>query len=178
MLRLAQSTALSLHRSMSRDAAPAGAAALKVRTTPSAVASEPGADSAAPQVLFCGLEFNDGFKLTAKELAADPRFDVAACKREDVAAHIADAHIAVRGRARCRIGPTAGARPTARSTPRRFAASKSAELTCLPRCVSQVPLMTRLDAQLLARAPALRYVLQFGVGLEARCVVRPPQTAR
>ena len=38
--------------------------------------------------------------------------------------------------------------------------------------------MTRLDAQLLARAPALRYVLQFGVGLEARCVVRPPRTAR
>jgi hypothetical protein len=50
----------------------------------------------ATQVLFCGLEFNDGFKLTAKELEADPRFDVTACRREDVAAHIADAHIAVR----------------------------------------------------------------------------------
>ena len=68
---------------------------------------EPGADSAPPQVLFCGLEFNDGFKLTAKELAADPRFDVVACKREDVNAHIADAHIAVRGRVRCRVGPPA-----------------------------------------------------------------------
>lgn len=47
-------------------------------------------------MLFCGLEFHDGFKLTAKELATDPRFDVTACRREDVAAHIADAHIAVR----------------------------------------------------------------------------------
>ena len=87
-------------------------------------------------MLFCGLEFNDGFRLTAKELASDPRFDVAACPREDVAARIADAHIAV-------------------------------------------PLMSRLDAQMLARAPALRYVLQFGVGLEARCVAlrstQPPK---
>ena len=32
--------------------------------------------------------------------------------------------------------------------------------------------MLRLDAQLLARAPALRYVLQFGVGLEVRCAAR------
>ena len=63
-------------------------------------------------MLFCGMEFNDGFKLTAKELAADPRFDVVACKREDVEAHITDAHIAVRGRVRCCVGPPAGARPT------------------------------------------------------------------
>ena len=36
--------------------------------------------------------------------------------------------------------------------------------------------MSRLDAQLLARAPALRYVLQFGVGLEARRVAQHPRS--
>jgi hypothetical protein len=65
------------------------------------------------QVLFCGMEFNDGFKLTAKELATDPRFDVVACNREDVEAHIADAHIAVRWRVRCCLGPPLDARLTA-----------------------------------------------------------------
>ena len=52
-------------------------------------------------MLFCGQEFNDGFKLTAIELAGDPRFDVVCCRREDVDAHIAGAHIAVRGRLAC-----------------------------------------------------------------------------
>ena len=47
-------------------------------------------------MLFCGLEFNDGYALTARELAGDARFVVAACAREDVGKHIADAHIAVR----------------------------------------------------------------------------------
>ena len=56
-------------------------------------------------MLFCGLEFNDGFKLTAKELEHDPRFAVTACRREDVAANITDAHIAVRGRACCADTP-------------------------------------------------------------------------
>jgi phosphoglycerate dehydrogenase-like enzyme len=28
--------------------------------------------------------------------------------------------------------------------------------------------MTRFDAELLSHAPRLRYILQFGVGLEAR----------
>jgi hypothetical protein len=177
MRRLAQSAALSLRRNMSRDAAPASASSpCKVRTHhgASAAALRPRArllltrraTPHATQVLFCGLEFHDGFKLTAKELAADPRFDVTACRREDVAAHIADAHIAVRG--------APGAHTSLPAASRR---APGADVHGVARV--QVPLMSRLDAQLLARAPALRYVLQFGVGLEARRVaLHAPSVAR
>ena len=48
------------------------------------------------QVLFCGLEFHDGYALTAAQLAGDARFHVTRCAREDVATHIADAHLAAR----------------------------------------------------------------------------------
>lgn len=76
-------------------------------------------------MLFCGHEFRDGFVFTREALAGDERFVVTSCAREDVAAHVLDADMAV-------------------------------------------PLMTPVDAPLLAAATRLRYVLQFGVGLEAR----------
>ena len=79
-----------------------------------------------PRVLFCGLEFEDGYAHTRAYVDDnDLDVDVARCAREDVAREIS-------------------------------------------RCDVAVPLMTKLDAELLkiGAAGALTHVLQFGVGLE------------
>jgi hypothetical protein len=105
------------------------------------------------QVLFCGVEFGEGFARTAAALAGDARFAVTRCAREELEAHIGDADMAVRLRGQ-RL---------------RRLVRVASDPSCAGAGARQVPLMARIDAPLLARAPRLRYVLQFGVGLEARC---------
>ncbi|CAL5221445.1 g3635 [Coccomyxa viridis] len=75
------------------------------------------------QVLFCGEEFTWGFKFSKEALDAEPDIEVRQCRREDVAANIGTAHMAV-------------------------------------------PLMSRLDADMLAKAHNLKVILQYGVGVE------------
>ncbi|EIE22438.1 hypothetical protein COCSUDRAFT_37061 [Coccomyxa subellipsoidea C-169] len=75
------------------------------------------------RVLFCGQEFNWGYKFTKEALQDDAEIEVSCCPREEVGQHIGSTDLAV-------------------------------------------PLMARLDSYMLSRAPRLKAILQYGVGVE------------
>ncbi|KAK9798534.1 hypothetical protein WJX73_010930 [Symbiochloris irregularis] len=76
------------------------------------------------KILFCGEEFAGGFKLTKEACESKmPNVEVVRCRRQDLAAPIGSADVAL-------------------------------------------PMMSKLDAGLLAKAKQLKLILQFGVGVE------------